>query len=411
MTRAHLAQPISRTSQRGITLLESLVAFVVLAAGTAAVAQLQSHLRLASDVARDRTEGEVRRHLAAKGVEVADIERSIATLSDQGYVDDARYARLFAQDTFVVARNTFLDELTKVKHMPGLDTLTDQKFPSPGNLSVNGYNLCYLRPEATLGTVTVDEYRAPVAAAWQAGSGRVLCYTGEADGKYAGAIAGWKEVGDYFTSLARWTAGQTGPLPGNMLTRPGLLLNPWAVRSTQTGVETPKDGGAYAAVGISADQLHSAGLHFSRLFDSPFAHQLLLRLVPVAVAAPAVIAALVIRRTPGLRRAAVAAAGVLGVAGMWCDVSASHVAAARTLRWGRMAVQLTHFAAAAIWVGGLAVLLLGLRGLAPESRGRVARRFSAVALVAVAAIAGTGVQRAFDSDFFHVSCPVKATED
>ena len=150
------------------------------------------------------------------------------------------------------------------------------------------------------------------------------------------------------------------------------------------------------ALGISADQLHSAGLGFSRLFDSPFAHQLLLRLVPVAVAALAVIAALVIRRTPGLRRGAMAAVVVLGVAGMWGDVGASHVAAARTLRWGRMAVQLTHFASAGFWVGGLAALLVGLPGLAPEGRARAARRFSTAALVAVGAIAGTGVQRAFD---------------
>ncbi len=45
-----------RSHQRGISLLESLVAFVVLAAGTAAVAQLQSQLGLAGDVARERSE-------------------------------------------------------------------------------------------------------------------------------------------------------------------------------------------------------------------------------------------------------------------------------------------------------------------------------------------------------------------
>jgi hypothetical protein len=65
--------------------------------------------------------------------------------------------------------------------------------------------------------VTEDEYKAPVAAAWQAGSGRVLCYTGEADGKYAGELARWGRAGDYFTSLVRWAAGPSGPLPGNML--------------------------------------------------------------------------------------------------------------------------------------------------------------------------------------------------
>ena len=78
--------------------------------------------------------------------------------------------------------------------------------PSPAGLKIGGYNLCYLRPEATLGTVTLDEYKAPVTASWQAGMGRVVCYTGEADGKYAGAIKNWDRVGDYYTSLARWTA-------------------------------------------------------------------------------------------------------------------------------------------------------------------------------------------------------------
>jgi hypothetical protein len=45
----------------------------------------------------------------------------------------------------------------------------------------------------------------------------VLCYTGEADGKYAGAIVDWPDVGNYFTSLVRWAAGQSGNLPNNML--------------------------------------------------------------------------------------------------------------------------------------------------------------------------------------------------
>jgi regulatory protein len=47
---------------------------------------------------RDRTEGEIRRHLAGKGVEAGAVEDTIETLRDQGYVDDARYARLFAED-------------------------------------------------------------------------------------------------------------------------------------------------------------------------------------------------------------------------------------------------------------------------------------------------------------------------
>ena len=123
--------------------------------------------------------------------------------------------RLFAQDTFVVARNTFLDERTPIASTPGLALLAGRPF----NLSqkIDGYNLCYLRDGATLAARTLDEHKAPVVAAWRAGVGRVLCYTGEADGKYAGPITKWKDVGAWYTSLARWVAGPTNRLPADML--------------------------------------------------------------------------------------------------------------------------------------------------------------------------------------------------
>ena len=123
--------------------------------------------------------------------------------------------RLFAQDTFVVARSTFMDEPTTVRATGGIVSLTGRGYqiPSP----IGGYNLCYLRPDANLAAVTVDEYKAPVVAAWQAGIGRVLCYTGEADGAHTGPIAAWKEIGNFLTSLVRWAAGDTRNLPGEML--------------------------------------------------------------------------------------------------------------------------------------------------------------------------------------------------
>jgi Mg-chelatase subunit ChlD len=123
--------------------------------------------------------------------------------------------RLFAQDTFVVARNTFIDERTPIESTAGLPLLTGRPFSL--KQSIGGYNLCYLRSGATLATRTLDDYRAPVVAAWRAGSGRVLCYTGEADGKYAGPITKWKDVGDWYTSLVRWVAGPVNRLPPEML--------------------------------------------------------------------------------------------------------------------------------------------------------------------------------------------------
>ncbi|MCI0526372.1 MAG: VWA domain-containing protein, partial [Nitrospira sp.] len=135
--------------------------------------------------------------------------------------------RLFAQDTFVVARNTFLDELTSIQLTQSLVTMTGKQFEartqqSTGSasalpLQIGGYNLCYLRPNANLAAITLDEYKAPIVAAWQAGTGRVLNYTGEADGIYTGPIADWKDVGDFFASMTRWVAGDSGNLPRSML--------------------------------------------------------------------------------------------------------------------------------------------------------------------------------------------------
>lgn len=115
--------------------------------------------------------------------------------------------RLFAQDTFQVARSAFLEDPVRLRPTGGLWAITRQPlgtFPKIG-----GYNLCYPRPEANLAVVSVDEYKAPVLSSWQAGLGRALCYAGEADGKFTGPMAGWKNVGDFFSSLARWTAGKS----------------------------------------------------------------------------------------------------------------------------------------------------------------------------------------------------------
>lgn len=47
---------------------------------------------------RDRTVVEVQRHLEGKGVEPDEIEYAVGELLAQGYLDDARYARVYAED-------------------------------------------------------------------------------------------------------------------------------------------------------------------------------------------------------------------------------------------------------------------------------------------------------------------------
>ena len=47
---------------------------------------------------RERTALEVSRHLESKGVEPTTVRTAVAELGRQGYVDDVRYAQMFAED-------------------------------------------------------------------------------------------------------------------------------------------------------------------------------------------------------------------------------------------------------------------------------------------------------------------------
>ena len=123
--------------------------------------------------------------------------------------------RIFAQDTFTIAHSTFVDHPAPFSITAGYSLLGMPPAGAPPSLG--GYNLCYLRPEANLAAVTGDEYKAPVVASWNVGNGRVLCYLGEADGKYSGDFAKWDQAGEFYSTLARWIAGKHEPLPDDML--------------------------------------------------------------------------------------------------------------------------------------------------------------------------------------------------
>jgi len=123
--------------------------------------------------------------------------------------------RIFAQDTFTIARSTFIDQPTPFAMTAGYSILGAQPPSVPPSLG--GYNLCYIRPQANLAAITGDEYKAPVVASWNAGNGRVLCYLGEADGKYSGDFAKWDQTGEFYATLARWAQGKHQPLPDEML--------------------------------------------------------------------------------------------------------------------------------------------------------------------------------------------------
>lgn len=121
--------------------------------------------------------------------------------------------RLFAQEAITVARSSFVTEPTPARTLSDLALLGELHggaFPS-----VDGYNLTYLRPGATMGVVTEDEFAAPLFAFWHRGLGRVAALTAEADGKYSGRLNAWPGFQGFTIGLGRWLLG--GDPPADML--------------------------------------------------------------------------------------------------------------------------------------------------------------------------------------------------
>lgn len=128
--------------------------------------------------------------------------------------DPGELPRIFAQDTMIVARSTFVDAPSEIALTGGMLSIAGRPFA--GAPAVGGYNLTYLKDGALLAGVTRDDQAAPLAASWQVGLGRAAVWTGEVDGKHTGAIAAWPLYGDLLASLGRWTAGEESALPAGM---------------------------------------------------------------------------------------------------------------------------------------------------------------------------------------------------
>jgi len=111
--------------------------------------------------------------------------------------------RIFAEDTFVMVRSTFLTDPVKGLLQPAATVL-----PGSGKFSriydFNGCNLCYLRPGCDAVLITDDEDRAPLAATGTFGLGRTVAFCAEADGRYTGPFAQDPGAAPFLTSLVTW---------------------------------------------------------------------------------------------------------------------------------------------------------------------------------------------------------------
>jgi len=85
------------------------------------------------------------------------------------------------------------------------------ELPSSSFPSVDGYNLTYLRQGATMGVVSVDDYKAPILAFWHRGLGRVASLTAEVDGQFSQRLNAWRDFSSFSVGLGRWLLGGDPP--------------------------------------------------------------------------------------------------------------------------------------------------------------------------------------------------------
>lgn len=133
----------------------------------------------------------------------------------------------------------------------------------------------------------------------------------------------------------------------------------------------------------------AAGVPFGELFGAAAGRSLLAQAAAVAVCGVAAFFAARSPAGPALAVLGAAAAGALFV-----HAQAGHAETQSSVRLLNVADQWLHMLAAGVWVGGLVWLLLGLRNLDGAAGAAAVRRFSQLALAAVALIAVTGVLRA-----------------
>lgn len=148
-------------------------------------------------------------------------------------------------------------------------------------------------------------------------------------------------------------------------------------------------GAVLGLAGLAAGQWQAAGAEVGRLLGTRIGTALLVRAVGIAMAGAALLFARRVRRSaPFLAVVGAAAAGTF-----LAHVAAGHPGAGDSpvLQVG---AQWVHVVAGGVWLGGLAALLVGVRGTAAVERSRAVRRFSTVAGVTLFVVAGTGVVRA-----------------
>ncbi len=165
---------------------------------------------------------------------------------------------IFAEETISVARSSFIKEPTGTSATAGWAEIAAK--PPDWLKQVDGYNLSYLKPDATASLLSTDEYAAPLVAAWQRGAGRAAAVSFPLGGQYSERIRKWSGYGDFVQTLGRWLTGDDAPpglalrtdIDGERLTLDLLYDETWTSRIAQTPpvATLAESGGGVAATTV-----------------------------------------------------------------------------------------------------------------------------------------------------------------
>ena len=204
-----------------------------------------------------------------------------------------------------------------------------------------------------------------------------------------------------YVSTSRWLTGAAAA--GRWLLWSGLVLllgaastclGVWRGRLPAGGVALLWLGWLLAAVGVSTviltERVIVRAPSLLPLFETPEGYILLGQGAAVLLACGlAVYGVSALPRTPTL--AVLGGAAALAMLSVVWGSHANDVSAFRPLN---LTLQWLHVVAVGVWIGGLAWLLLGLRGLRRAERATAGRRFSAIATLGLGVVLLTGLARA-----------------
>jgi putative copper export protein/methionine-rich copper-binding protein CopC len=152
---------------------------------------------------------------------------------------------------------------------------------------------------------------------------------------------------------------------------------------------------------LAAAQRRHAASSFANMLTTSVGRALVWRAVAVVVAGVAFVSARRSLQTAHSRseRTAMVIVLLAALSAVAVHVEAGHAAAAAagSLEHAvRVAAQWLHFGGVGIWLGGLAALLVGIRGAPAAPKAAAVRRFSTIAAVGLLVVLGTGIARSLD---------------